>query len=195
MFAMFFIVIPLAGNMIHERDSGSFFRLLTMPGNYFTVIAGKTIVYLLITFFQFFLMLLTGIYILPLFGLPVLNIGTHPTALIITALSSGLAAVGYGILVGTTAETHEQAGVFGSVSVIILASLGGIWFPVYAMPKVMQKISVISPLNWGLEGFYDIFLKNGNLKDILPEVSALLLFFIITVSIAFFYEKSKRLRF
>lgn len=195
MFAMFFIVIPLAGNMIHERENGSFFRLLTMPGNYFTVLGSKTIVYLGITFLQFILMILAGIFILPLFGLPVLHLGTNTPALIITALSSGLAAVGYGILVGTIAETHEQAGVFGSVSVIILASLGGVWFPVYAMPPIMQKISIISPLNWGLESFYDIFLKNGNLIDILPEISTLLLFFIITILIAFFYEKSKRLRF
>ena len=195
MFAMFFIVIPLASNMIHERDNGSFFRLLTIPGNYLTVLGSKTIVYLGITFLQFILMILTGIFILPLFGLPVLNLGTHPLALIITALASGLAAVGYGILVGTITETHEQAGVFGSVSVIILASLGGIWFPVYAMPAIMQKISIISPLNWGLESFYDIFLKNGNITDILPEISALFVFFIITILIAYFYEGAKRLRF
>ena len=195
MFAMFFIVIPLASNMIHERDNGSFFRLLTMPGNYLTVLGSKTIVYLGITFLQFILMILTGIFILPLFGLPVLNLGTHPLTLIITALASGLAAVGYGILVGTITATHEQAGVFGSVSVIILASLGGIWFPVYAMPAVMQKISIISPLNWGLESFYDIFLKNGTVTDILPEISALFVFFLITILIAYLYEGVKRLRF
>jgi len=169
--------------------------LLTMPGNYLTVLGSKTIVYLGITFLQFILMILTGIFILPLFGLPVLNLGTHLFALIITALASGLAAVGYGILVGTITETHEQAGVFGSVSVIILASLGGIWFPVYAMPAVMQKISIISPLNWGLESFYDIFLKNGTITDILPEISALFIFFIITILIAYLYEGAKRLRF
>ncbi|NOZ33716.1 MAG: ABC transporter permease [Chlorobi bacterium] len=195
MFAMFFIVIPLAGNMIHERENGSFFRLLTMPGNYLTVLGSKTVVYLVITFLQFILMILAGIFILPLFGLPVLNLGTHPFALLITALASGLAAVGYGILVGTIAETHEQAGVFGSVSVIILASLGGIWFPVYAMPAIMQKISIISPLNWGLESFYDIFLKNGTVFDILPEISALMLFFILTILIAYLYEKAKRMKF
>ncbi len=195
MFAMFFIVIPLAGNMIHERDNGSFFRLMTMPGSYLTVLGSKTIVYSGITFLQFLLMILAGIFVLPLFGLPVLNLGTHPLALLITALASGLAAVGYGIMVGTIAETHEQAGVFGSVSVIILASLGGIWFPVYAMPAIMQKISVISPLNWGLESFYDIFLKNGSVYDILPEISALLLFFIFTVFISYFYERIKRLKF
>jgi len=75
MFAMFFIVIPLASNMIHERDNGSFFRLLTMPGTYLTVLGSKTIVYLSITFLQFLLMILAGIYILPLFGLPVLHLG------------------------------------------------------------------------------------------------------------------------
>ncbi len=195
MFAMFFIVIPLAGNMIHERNNGSFLRLRTMPGSYFTVIGSKTVVYLLITFLQFFIMMLAGIFVLPVFGLPVLHIGTHPLTLILTVLASGLAAVGYGILVGTIAETHEQAGVFGSVSVIILASLGGIWFPVYAMSEMMQKISIISPLNWGLNAFYDIFLKNGTYKDVFPELLTLFLFFALSVSMAYYYEKIKRLRF
>ena len=147
MFAMFFIVIPLAGNMIQERNDGSFFRLMTMPGSYLTVLTSKTAVYLLVTFTQFILMLLVGILILPAVGLPVLRIGSHPFALAFMGIISGLAAIGFGLLVGTITNTHEQSGVFGSVSVIILAALGGIWYPIYAMPPIMQKISIISPLN------------------------------------------------
>ncbi len=193
MFAMFFIVIPLAGNMIQERNDGSFFRLLTMPGSYLTVLGSKTIVYLIVTFIQFIMMLLVGIFILPAFGLPVLNLGSNPFALIIMGVASGLAATGYGILIGTISDTHEQSGVFGSVSVIILAALGGIWFPVYAMPAFMQKISVISPLNWGLNGFYEIFLKDGGFMQIIKYAILLFLFFIVTLFISTLIEKIKRL--
>ena len=193
MFAMFFIVIPLAGNMIQERDDGSFFRLLTMPGSYLNVLSSKTVVYLLVTFVQFILMLLVGMFILPALGLPVLKIGTHPGALAFMGLASGLAATGYGILIGTIANTHEQSGVFGSVSVIILAALGGIWYPIYAMPEVMQKISIISPLNWGLNGFYEIFLKDSSFINIIGNSSALIIFFIATITLSVFIEKAKRL--
>jgi len=192
LFAMFFIVIPMAGNMIKERDDGSFFRLMTMPGNYFTVIGSKLIVYLGVTLIQFVLMLLVGIYILPAFGLPVLQLGTHIFALFFMGLLGGVAAVGYGILVGTLTHTHEQAGVFGSVSVIILAALGGVWYPVYAMPDMMQKIAIISPLNWGLTGFYKIFLLNSGFSEILPQALMLFAFAALCMIMAFFYQKLKR---
>ena len=192
MFAMFFIVIPLAGNMIQERNDGSFFRLMTMPGSYLTVLTSKTAVYLLVTFTQFILMLLVGILILPAVGLPVLKIGSHPFALAFMGIASGLAAIGFGLLVGTITNTHEQSGVFGSVSVIILAALGGVWYPIYAMPPIMQKISIISPLNWGLNGFYEIFLKDGGFAQIIGSVTVLIIFFVMTVFLSVLIEKIKR---
>ncbi len=195
LFAMFFIVIPIAGNMINERNDGSFFRLKTMPGTYFHVLGSKTIVYLAITLIQFTLMLLIGMFILPLLGLPELKLGSHPFALFSVAVASGLAATGFGAAVGTFATTHEQAGVFGSVGVIILASIAGVWFPVYTMPQIMQDISVISPMNWGLEAFYKIFLKDYGFIQVLPEILSLLMFSLILNLITIYFEKFKRLRY
>ena len=47
-FGMFFIVISMSGSIIKERDDGSYTRILTMPGLYITVLAGKIAAYLLI---------------------------------------------------------------------------------------------------------------------------------------------------
>jgi len=55
----------------------------------------------------------------------------------------------------------------------------------------MQKLSRISPLNWGLEGFYDVFLRGGGMVEVLPYVSRLLGFFIVMLLIAFYYHKFK----
>jgi ABC-2 type transport system permease protein len=194
LFAMFFICIPLAGNIIKERDDGSAFRLLTMPGSYMTVILGKMLTYVIVSVIQFALMLCVGIYILPMLGLPQLNIGENLSALFVVAFSAGLAATGFGLLVGTVATSHDQASLFGAVFVIILAAIGGIWVPTFVMPDVMKKISVISPLNWGLEAFYGIFLRNFGIKEVLPEVARLLLFFIVSLGGAFYYQKFKRMQ-
>jgi len=59
------------------------------------------------------------------------------------------------------------------------------------MPKFMQLVSKVSPMNWGLEAFYDVFLRNVDFVKILPEISLLLLFFLITVIIAILYNKKK----
>jgi ABC-2 type transport system permease protein len=190
-FAMFFIVIPLTGNLIKERESGTALRLRIMPGSYGQVLSSKILVYLMVCLLQFLLMMLVGITILPLFGLPALDSGHQKLALILLAASTAFAATGYGVMLGTIATTHEQAASFGSVSVVILAAMGGLWVPVFLMPDVMQKLSRISPLNWGLEGFYDIFLRGGGIVEVLPYVSRLLGFFVVMLLIAFYYNKFK----
>jgi len=190
-FAMFFIVIPLTGNLIKERESGTALRLCVMPGSYVHVLSSKILVYLGVCLIQFLLMMLVGMTILPLFGLPALDPGHQKLALIILAASTAIAATGYGVMLGTIATTQEQAASFGSVSVVILAAIGGIWVPVFMMPDIMQRLSRISPLNWGLEGFYDVFLRGGGMVEVLPYVALLLGFFIIMMLIAFYYNKFK----
>ena len=192
MFAMFFIVLPLAGNIIKERDDGSAFRLKTMPGSFVTVMFSKIFVFLGVAFLQFILMLLVGVYIMPLMGLPQLEIGPHKIALAVMALASGLAATGYGVAIGTIATTHEQAATFGAVSIIIFAALGGIWVPVYVMPNTIRIISQFSPLHWGLNGFYDIFLRGGDLMVVAAETTKLLVFFVFMLLIAIVYNNYTR---
>lgn len=194
LFAMFFICIPLAGNIIKERDDGSAFRLLTMPGSYMIVILGKMLTYVIVSLIQFALMLGVGVFVLPMMGMPELNIGDSLPILFLVAFSSGLAATGFGLLVGTIATSHDQASLFGAVFVIILAAIGGIWVPTFVMPEVMKKISVISPLNWGLEAFYGIFLRGSGFKEIFPEVAKLLAFFGASLGGAYLYQKYKRLK-
>ncbi len=190
-FAMFFIVIPLTGNLIKERESGTTLRLRVMPGSYAHVLSSKIFVYLVVCLIQFFLMMLVGIVILPWFGLPALDPGHQKSALLVLAVSTALAATGYGVLLGTVATTHEQAASFGSVSVVILAAIGGIWVPVFIMPAFMQKLSRLSPLNWGLEGFYDVFLRGSGIVEILPYAGLLLGFFLVMLLAAFYYHKIK----
>lgn len=191
-FAMFFIIIPLTGNIIKERDSGSVLRLKLIPGSYLVTMLAKSALYIIVCLIQFALMLVVGMYILPLFGTPSLNTGSHGLALVTMAFSVALAATGYGIMLGTVAGTHEQAASFGAVSVIILAALGGVWVPVFIMPGIMQTISGYSPLNWGLEGFYSIFLRGGGFSEILPQVSLLVALFIVMVGISYQYQRMKK---
>lgn len=191
-FGMFFIVISLAGSIIKERDDGSYTRILTMPGSYVTVMTGKIAAYLFICLIQCVLMLLVGIYLLPLLGLPALVIGTNIPAIAVVALSCGLAATGYGILVGTLFSTHQQSSTFGAVSIVILAALGGIWVPVYVMPESIRMLSELSPLYWALSAFHKLFIGGGTLAGILPSVLKLLLFFILTLSAAFLCNKAKK---
>ena len=192
LFAIFFIVIPLSINIVKEKNQGTMIRLRTNPVSYFTVIAGKTITFLVICMVQFYLMVAVGVYLFPHINLPALQVEGILGLMSIVALFAGFAAIGFGILLGTIAKTQEQSAPFGATSVVILAAVGGVWVPVFAMPKIMQVIAGISPMNWGLNAFYDVILRNATFLDIVPEISYLFLFFIAMILISLFYDEKKR---
>jgi len=192
LFAMFFIVVPLSINIVKEKNQGTQIRLRTNPVSYAVVIAGKTVTYLIICMLQFFLMLAVGMFIFPKIGLPLLELNGTFLLMSVVALFSGLAAIGFGILLGTIAKTQEQSAPFGATSVVILAAIGGVWVPVFAMPKIMQYVAKASPMNWGLEAFYDVLLRNNSLAEIWPLLTALFLFFLTMVVISLIYDEKKR---
>jgi ABC-2 type transport system permease protein len=183
-FGMFFIVLPLGGVIIRERQDGTFVRLRTLPVPYLTILMGKLMAYVTVCWVQFLFIVLVGKVGLPLLGAPVLTLGSDPIALIVVVTFIALAACGYGIMLGTLARTFEQASMFGPVSVVCAAALGGIMVPVYAMPHLMQKISLFSPLAWGLNALVEIFVRDGMLRSVLPELGYLTAFFAVTLLIA-----------
>ncbi len=191
-FAMFFIAIPLSGSIIKEKNEGSVFRLHTMPTPYLLLVNGKIIVYVMVCLIQFILMLSVGQIFLPMFGLPALVLGNSLPGIFILTLATAFAATGYGVMVGTLAATEHQAAIMGSLSILLLSALGGIWVPSYVMPEVMRNISAFSPLNWSLEGFYKLFLRGGSVTDILGDSFKLVLFFLVTMGISAVYNRKKR---
>ncbi|WP_378187682.1 ABC transporter permease [Aquimarina sp. W85] len=192
LFAIFFMILPISLNLVHEKGEGTFVRLRTTPISYHTIIAGKAVVYIIVSLLQFSMILLLGVFIFPYMRLPELEIGTNILLLYMVAFAAGLAAIGLGILLGTLFNSHEQAAPFGAVLVVILAAIGGVWVPVFAMPDAMQLMAKISPMNWGLEAFYDCFLRKGDFFQILPELGLLIGFFISTIAIAIFYYEKKK---
>lgn len=192
LFAIFFIVIPLSINIVKEKNQGTAIRLRTNPVPYAIVLAGKTITYSSICMVQFYMMVAVAVFIFPHIGLPALNVEGNLLMMSIVALFSGFAAIGFGILIGTIAKTQEQSAPFGATATIVLAAIGGVWVPVFAMPETMQLVAKCSPMNWGLNAFYDVLLRHGGFVAIVPEISLLFLFFCITTTIAIFYDKKKR---
>lgn len=194
LFGMFLICIPIAGNIIKERSEGCLARLKTMPVSYLCVISGKSFVFITICLIQAALIVLVGIFLMPVFGLPKLVIQGNWGALFFISLASAFAASGFGLAIGTIATTHVQASTFGSVSTVILAAIGGVWIPVIVMPDVMRKISEFSPMNWGIQAYYDVFLRNAGIVEIFPSALKLFVFYAICtfISLSFYnYQKSR----
>ncbi len=192
-FAMFFSVVPLSNTLISERQQGTLRRLRTLPISRALPVIGKLVPYFFINQIQVLLMLAVGVYAMPWFGAESLTLGNSLLSLVVMSIALSSAALGYGILIAALARTTDQATTLGGVGNILLAALGGIMVPRFVMPETMQRIADWSPMAWGLDGFLDIFLRNGSLRDVLPEAGSLLLFGCVTMALAIYLQKSKTL--
>ncbi len=184
LFAMFMISIPLSGGIIRERDGGTLVRLRTLPVSPVTILAAKVIVYMGVCLIQFSFLLVIGAQVLPRLGTASLEVGTQYAAIAAAALAAAFAATGFGIMMGAINRTTEQSSVFCATAVVIAAALGGIMVPSFLMPAKMQQIGQLSPLQWGLSAFVDLFLRGGTLASVLPKLAKLVAFGAATLGIA-----------
>lgn len=191
-FGLFFIIIPIAGNIIREREEGSLMRIRLIPGSYYTIIAGKLLFYVLLGILQFFAMLLAGMLLLPKLGLPSLVLGHAPLTLFLTAAIIALTATAYGLFVGALFQTPNQALPFGAISIVILSAVGGIWVPVEILPASLQGVAQTSPLYWALDAINEIFLRNGTLSTVWKQLLILTGYAGIFVALAGWIEKRRK---
>lgn len=192
-FAMFFVVISLGSNVVREKLNGSFIRLKTLPTNYLLALFSKQITYLFVTLLQASVIFAIGIWLFPLMGLPKLNLPADLAGLFIVSFICGWCAVSFAVCVGVFAKTQEQANGIGAVSIVLMAAIGGLLVPSFAMPESFQQVIKLSPLHWCLEAYYGLFLEAGKLKDVLISILPLLAITILIQLIALFGLKRKKL--
>lgn len=192
-FAMFFIIMSLGGSVVREKVSGSFIRLKTLPTNYTVGLLSKQIVYLLVTMLQAAVIFSIGMWLFPFLGLPALNLPSDILALIVVTVICGWCAVSYAICVGVFANTQEQANGFGAVSIVILACIGGLMVPSFAMQGFFKSAADISPMHWCLQAYYTLFLEGGKLRDVVNNIIPLFLITLILQFVTFIGLKRKNL--
>ncbi len=192
-FAMFFIVISLGSSIVREKQSGSFIRLRTLPTSFMVALVSKQITYLFVTLTQAVIIFSIGAWLFPKMGLPPLDLPADKLGLLFVTVVCGWCATSFAICVGVFAQTQEQANGFGAVSIVILAAIGGLLVPSFAMPASFQLIMRLSPLHWCLEAYYGLFLEGGNLQDILMNILPLLVITVVLQLIAIYGLKRKNL--
>jgi ABC-2 type transport system permease protein len=190
-FGAFFVVIPLSNTLIRERQQGTLRRLRTMPVGQGTLLASKLAPYFFVNMLQVALMLMAGVWLVPALGGEALQLHGSKSALAVVCAAISLAALGYALLTSSITRTTEQASLLGGAGNLILAAIGGIMVPKFVMPEAMQHLTNLSPMAWGLEGFLDVLLRHGSLRDVLFEAAALSAFGILTLAIAWWVQTKR----
>ena len=176
------VFIPLIGlstMLASERERGTLSRLLVTPTSKATFIGSTVIGQVLTAILQ--------MTILISFGTLVLNVnwGSAPFAVALVILSSALAAASLGVMLGTFVKTEGQANGLSIMIGMVMAMMGGCWYPIELFPQSIRSAVRILPTTWAMQGFLDIAVRGQNISGVLLESGVLLgfalLFFTIGV--------------
>lgn len=172
-FGMFFVVIPIAGVLIQERNDGTLVRLATFGVTPGTTLAGKFLAFILLNWIQLGFMLMVGRWLVPLFGGDSLSLDVHPGWFVLMVVATSAAAVGLALAIAAWTRTFEHAAALGGGLNVVLGAIAGVMVPRMLMPPNMQVVSEWSPMGWALDGLQSVFLGNPDMATILPRAALL----------------------
>jgi len=165
---VFIPLIGISGMFAYERQKGTLRRLLTTPTRKSTYLLGTIVGQVLAALVQMSLLIVFGIFVMKL------NWGSQPLALAVMMVTSALAAAALGTTLGTFVKTEGQASGLSIMTGMVMALLGGCWYPLEMFPQAVQSIVRILPTTWAMRGLLDIVLRGQGLTAILPEAGILL---------------------
>jgi ABC-2 type transport system permease protein len=174
-FALFWIAQMLALNIVNERQSGSYKRILISPITLTQYIIGKVTPFVIINIVQAVFMFAIGAYVLPLLGCSELVITNMPALFLIT-IAISVVSISFGLFMASISKSGTIVASATAAVLIIMCVIGGVMVPKFVMPSFMQKMSLFVPQGWAVDSYQDILVRNYGVSDILPAIGILMLF-------------------
>ncbi len=170
--------ILTATAIVRERERGTIEQLIVTPIRPWELVIGKILPYVILAFMNMLEVLAIGHW---WFGVPVRG------SLLLILILSGLfllTSLGIGLMASTFANTQQEAMLVVWMTLLPALFLSGFFFPLEAMPKVLQWISYALPLRYYLVIIRSLMLKDVGLAALKGEVVALAFFGLALMTIA-----------
>lgn len=170
--------ILTATAVVRERERGTIEQLIVTPIRPWELMVGKISPYVILAFLNSLEVLVIGHY---WFKVPV-----RSDLLLILALSALflLTVLGIGLLASTAANTQQEAMLTIWMTLLPGIFLSGFFFPLEAMPEILQWLSYLSPLRYYLAIIRTLMLKEVGIAMLQEEVIALTIFGLALMIIA-----------
>jgi ABC-2 type transport system permease protein len=170
--------ILTATAVVRERERGTIEQLIVTPIRPVELVVGKILPYVILAYLMMFEVLSIGHY---WFKVPIR--GDLGMILWISGLFL-LSSLGIGLLASTIANNQQEAMLIVWFTLLPSIFLSGFFFPIDAMPKVLQWISLGVPLRYYLVVIRSLLLKDVSLAAIQTDVIALAIFGGVLMTVA-----------
>ncbi len=165
-------------SIVREKEIGTLEQLMVTPITKSELIIGKIVPFLIVSF----LLLNVGILAAGL----IFNLWMEGNLLSLYLLSIifSLSTLGLGIFASTVARTQQQSMFIAWFFLVFALLLSGFFIPIENMPGWVQMITYLNPLRYFMLVIREIYLKGTTLLYLWKEALAMLLFGVITISLA-----------
>ena len=167
---LFFAAIDLGLGVLLERQRGLWKRLRSAPVSRFVLLAGKVasgsaiaLATLLVSF---------G------FAMVVFGVRIHGSVLgfLAVAVACALMAATFGLLIAALGKTPGTVRGIASLAVLLMVMLGGAWVPTFIFPAWLQRLTVVVPARWAVDGLDAMTWRGLGLSAALVPAGVLLAF-------------------
>ena len=164
---IFFAAAMSAEFIVRERQSQTLERMISNGVRRESVVFGK---------------FLTAAYrgvmqVLVLWGIGIvafrIEFGASPAAVVIVSLAMVFASSAFGVMLASIVRTVRSASAAGVLSSLVLAPLGGSWWPLFITPDWMQTLGKFTPHGWANTAFNNLMLFGAEFADVWTSIAAL----------------------
>ncbi len=143
---LLFATANLGIELLLERQRGLWKRLRSAPVSRYALLAGKaasgTVIALMTLLVSFgFAMLVFGV-----------RISGSVLGFLGVAVACSLMAATFGVLVAAVGRTPATARGVTTFAVLLMVMLGGAWVPTFVFPAWLQRLTVVVPARWAVDG-------------------------------------------
>jgi ABC-type multidrug transport system permease subunit len=167
MFVLLTLLFSVSLGLREEEIWGTSTRLSVAPIPMASLLGGKLLARWIIGTVQLLVLLLFGHFF---YGLA---LGKSPAAMITIAMVAVASMTCFAAVVAAFVRTREQAIPVGLAVAFILASLGGLLWPLFNMPQSVQKAARALVTTWSMIGIQDVMLRERTISGISGELFVL----------------------
>ncbi len=102
-----------------------------------------------------------------------IDMGIAPVGVILLSVLMVIMSSAFAIMLAAFAKTSRSAASMAVVVSLLLAPLGGCWWPLFVTPKWIQYLAKFTPHGWANTGFDNLMVFGGDFSTAVPAMLAL----------------------
>jgi ABC-type Na+ efflux pump permease subunit len=168
MFTLLVLLTSGATLLVLEREKGLLRRLAYSPLTKGEIVLGKWGGKIALGLIQILFGLVLGTLLFQM------NWGPDFPMVILVLFAWGAFCASFGILLGSLGKSEGQVAGLGVMASMILAALGGAWWPIEITPDWMQSIQKLLPSGWAMDAMHKLISFESGAVSVLPHVGLLI---------------------